>query len=48
MSCKAQPGQIRTCASTHTALMKDGWRKSVHRDKDAGLWVVGSTFPRPG
>jgi hypothetical protein len=23
MSFKAQPAQIRTCASTHTALLKD-------------------------
>jgi hypothetical protein len=47
MSCKAQPGQIRTCASTHTALMKDGWRKSVLQDKDAGRGVMVSTFRRP-
>src|ERR1039458_6230027 len=40
MSCKAQPGQIRTCTSTHTALMKDEWRKSVHQDRGGGLGVV--------
>jgi hypothetical protein len=27
------PAQIRTSASTHTALTKDGWRRSVHRDR---------------
>ena len=43
MSFKAQPGQIRTCASTHTALMKDEWRKSGCRDKDAEREVVVST-----
>ena len=48
MSCKAQPGQIRTCASMHTALMKDEWRKSVLQDKDAGRRVEVSTVPRPG
>jgi hypothetical protein len=47
MSCKAQPGQIRTCASTHTALMKDEWRRSALQDKDAGLGVMVSTFRRP-
>jgi len=40
MSFKAQPGQIRTCASTHTALMKDVWRKSASRDKGAERGVV--------
>jgi hypothetical protein len=48
MSFKAQPGQIRTCASTHTALMKDGWRKSGRRDKGAERGVAVSTFRRPG
>jgi hypothetical protein len=43
MSCKAQPGQTRTCASTHTVLMKDEWRKSVLRDEDAGRGVMEST-----
>jgi hypothetical protein len=47
MSFKAQPGQIRTCASTHTALMKDGWRRSGHQDMGAELWDMGSTFRRP-
>jgi hypothetical protein len=28
MNFKAQPAQIRTCASTHTALLKDEWRES--------------------
>ena len=32
MSFKAQPAQIRTGASTHTALLKDGWRESKLRD----------------
>jgi len=41
------PGQIRTCASTHTALMKDGWRKSVLQDKGAVRGVMVSTFRRP-
>ena len=40
MSFKAQPGQIRTCASTHTALMKDGWRKNGSREKGAEHGVV--------
>ena len=33
------PAQIRTSAFTHTALTVDGWRQSVHPDKDenAGL-----------
>jgi hypothetical protein len=31
------PAQIRTSASTHTALMKDGWRRSELQDKGAGL-----------
>jgi hypothetical protein len=48
MSCKAQPAQIRASASTHTALMKDEWRRSELRDGDAGGGVVVSTFPRPG
>jgi hypothetical protein len=29
MDFKAQPAQIRTSASTHTALLKDEWRESV-------------------
>jgi len=28
-----RPAQIRTSASTHTALTKDEWRRSVHRDR---------------
>jgi len=28
MSFKAQPAQIRTGASTHTALLKDEWREN--------------------
>jgi hypothetical protein len=47
MSFKAQPGQIRTCASTHTALMKDEWRRSVLQGEDAGRRVMVSTFRRP-
>src|SRR5207342_201502 len=31
------PAQIRTSASTHTALMKDGWRRSELEDMGAGL-----------
>ena len=31
MSFKAQPAQIRTSASTHTALLKDEWRESEPR-----------------
>ena len=46
MSFKAQPGQTRTCASTHTVLMKDEWRKSELQDKDAGRRVMVSTFRR--
>src|ERR1700688_1059105 len=30
-----RPPQIRTSASTHTALTKDEWRRSVHRDRGA-------------
>ena len=40
------PVQIRTSASTHTALTKDEWRRSVRQDKDAGREVgepIGST-----
>ena len=48
MSFKAQPAQIRASASTHTALMKDEWRKSVRQDMGGGLGVVVSTVPRPG
>jgi hypothetical protein len=33
MNFKAQPAQIRTSASTHTALMKDEWRKSGLEDR---------------
>jgi len=33
--CWSSPAQIRTCAFTHTALIKDGWRQSACRDKDA-------------
>jgi len=47
MSFKAQPGQIRTCASTHTALMKDEWRKSGHLGKGAERGVLVSTCRRP-
>src|ERR1019366_5891837 len=31
------PAQIRTSAFTHTALMKDDWRRSEIEDKGAGL-----------
>src|SRR6266852_9857406 len=41
--CGSPPAQIRTSASTHTALTKDGWRRSVHRDKGAELGVEEST-----
>src|SRR6266850_3696542 len=34
---------IRTGASTHTALTKDEWRKSVRRDRGAELGVEEST-----
>src|SRR5215470_470007 len=42
------PAQIRTSASTHTALTKDGWRRSVHRDKGAERGVEESTGSRLG
>jgi hypothetical protein len=37
------PAQIRTSASTHTALMKDEWRRSGREDRGAGLGVWVST-----
>src|SRR5450759_5244757 len=37
------PAQIRTSASTHTALTKDEWRRSVHRDRGAERGVEEST-----
>jgi hypothetical protein len=40
--------QIRTSASTHTALTKDEWRKSVHQDRGAELGVEESTGSRLG
>ncbi len=40
--------QIRTSASTHTALTKDEWRRSVRRDRGAELVVEESTGSRLG
>jgi hypothetical protein len=40
--------QIRTSASTHTALTKDEWRRSVHRDRGAERGVEESTGSRLG
>src|SRR5664280_1034450 len=37
------PAQIRTSAFTHTALMKDDWRRSEIEDKGAGLSGAVST-----
>src|ERR1017187_1437891 len=37
------PAQIRTSAFTHTALMKDEWRRSEIEDKGAGLSGAVST-----
>ena len=42
------PAQIRTSASTHTALTKDEWRRSVHRDRGAERGVEESTGSRLG
>jgi hypothetical protein len=39
---RAQCG-AETSASTHTALTKDEWRKSVRRDRGAELGVEEST-----
>ena len=44
--CWPPPAEIRTSAFTHTALMKDEWRRSVHRGRDAGLEGMGSIFRR--
>ena len=46
MNFKAQPAQIRTSASTHTALMKDEWRGSGREDRDAGCGVLVPTCRR--
>ena len=46
--CGSPPAQIRTSASTHTALTKDGRRKSVHRDRGAEHAVEESTGSRLG
>ncbi len=40
--------QIRTSASTHTALIVDEWRQSGHQDKDAEYGVAESTGSREG
>ena len=40
---RSPPAQIRTSASTHTALTKDEWRRSGHRDRGAELGVEEST-----
>ena len=37
------PAQIRASAFTHTALMKDEWRRSEIEDKGAGLSGAVST-----
>src|SRR5438270_1589902 len=37
------PAQIRTCASTHTALTENEWRRSAHPDKDAECGVGEAT-----
>jgi len=42
------PAQIRTSASTHTALTKDEWRRSVHRDRGAEHGEEESTDARLG
>ncbi len=42
------PAQIRTSASTHMALTKDGWRSSRHRDRGAERGVEESTDLRLG
>src|SRR6266851_8437746 len=42
------PAQIRTSASTHTALTKNERRKSVHRDRGAERGVEESTGSRLG
>jgi hypothetical protein len=40
--------QIRTSASTHTALIVDEWRRSGRQDKDAECGVAESTGSREG
>jgi hypothetical protein len=40
--------QIRTSASTYTALIVDEWRQSGHQDKDAEYGVAESTGSREG
>ncbi len=42
------PAQIRTSASTHTALIVDEWRKSGRQDKDAECGVAESSGSREG
>ena len=42
------PAQIRTSASTHTALTKDEWRRSGHRDRGTERGVAESTGSRLG
>ena len=48
MSCKAQPGQIRTCAFTHTAPALDEWRQNAAWDKGARRGVPESSGPESG
>jgi hypothetical protein len=46
MSFKAQPGRIRSCVSTHTALMMDGRRGSGREDIDDQSATKSARIPQ--